>query len=177
MLRNPFGPIEHPIKQCFHHELLFDGRLLRAYERALSNGCGNGTGDEYGGGYESAREGHVTREHDDEDPYPVRPAGDTKIQPKADAGVSPIEYQADTNHKNREGEHVGGQLIHSSLRDTCQRSTQAVDVLSNMDVEHTPGRITESSYSGCNACLEITRAHVTTSPHRSAWLLAATIRP
>ena len=136
---------------------------MRTYEHALSRGCGTGTGDEYGGGYESAREAHVTGQDHDEDPHPIRPAGDTEIQPKADPGVTPIEYQADTNHKKREGEHVGGQLIHSALRDTCQRLTQPVDVVSYMDVEHTPGRVTEGSYTGCTVCLEISRTHVTTA--------------
>src|SRR6202034_2951048 len=37
------------------------------------------------------------------------------------------------------------------------------DVESYMDVEHTPGRITEGSYTGGNVCLETSRAHVTTS--------------
>jgi hypothetical protein len=71
---------------------------LRTCEHALSRGCGTGTGDEYGGGYETAREAHVTGQDHDEDPHPIRPAGDT-----------------------------------------------------------------ESSYTDCNACLEISPAHVTTS--------------
>jgi hypothetical protein len=61
------------------------------------------------------------------------------------------------SHRNR------ARYSHSALRDACQRLTQPVDVESYMDVENTPGRIAESSYAGCNVCLEISRAHATTS--------------